>query len=479
MSSTQTVIPGFGPSPSGPETNRKGSVKRARELLESGVGSTRATSPVPRPPALKIAAHQTQWPLPASGLPPRHLNPHPHPQQHPKFRHPRGPPPARPPRPSEVPAQLPSPSIYSTRSGQSSEASSNCLPRPARSFSHPKQPQSLPPPRPRPEAKDDSYVSPTGTNDMTPRTLIATDDPFRQPSASSTVSVQMPMPEAPVPSVNPRVRTAGLTTPNARSSQARRSSVSPIPVSEGFVNPRQTLESLASSRAIPSSWGSGPAESEILGTCLDNESDEDEHTVETGQNQAETLVRTASWGKRQKPTMRTIMTLNLNSKTSIPDVPSSNPRDEWNKNAAAESHNVGAAFSQALHVPSVLRRGSTSTTESSVDPEKPRFADIVHNPAAAKGLVEPLPNFPQNAPTMSAKRPGGRKPSHLDMAAVRDAETRGSLSSLSDLIRRATKLASNLDRGRTASRADLAADPEHKVIMGELLEMNMFERSIS
>lgn len=38
------------------------------------------------------------------------------------------------------------------------------------------------------------------------------------------------------------------------------------------------------------------------------------------------------------------------------------------------------------------------------------------------------------------------------MEAVREAESRGSTTSLAELIRRATKLASNLDRGKTASR---------------------------
>lgn len=47
---------------------------------------------------------------------------------------------------------------------------------------------------------------------------------------------------------------------------------------------------------------------------------------------------------------------------------------------------------------------------------------------------------------------GRKRPPRLDVDAVRDAEARGSLSSLPDLIRRATRLASNLDRGRTASR---------------------------
>lgn len=49
-------------------------------------------------------------------------------------------------------------------------------------------------------------------------------------------------------------------------------------------------------------------------------------------------------------------------------------------------------------------------------------------------------------------RPSTRRPPRLDIDTVRDAEARGSLTSLPDLIKRATKLASNLDRGRTASR---------------------------
>ena len=54
-------------------------------------------------------------------------------------------------------------------------------------------------------------------------------------------------------------------------------------------------------------------------------------------------------------------------------------------------------------------------------------------------------------PGMSDKIPSSRRPPRLNIEAVREAEARGSTTSLSDLIRRATKLASNLDRGKTAS----------------------------
>jgi hypothetical protein len=58
------------------------------------------------------------------------------------------------------------------------------------------------------------------------------------------------------------------------------------------------------------------------------------------------------------------------------------------------------------------------------------------------------------APTrgLSTKRDATKRPPRLDIDAVRDMEARGSTTSLTDLIKRATKLASNLDRGKTASR---------------------------
>lgn len=55
-------------------------------------------------------------------------------------------------------------------------------------------------------------------------------------------------------------------------------------------------------------------------------------------------------------------------------------------------------------------------------------------------------------PGMSSRIPLEKRPPKLNISAVREAEARGSMTSLSDLIKRATKLASNLDRGRTASR---------------------------
>lgn len=132
------------------------------------------------------------------------------------------------------------------------------------------------------------------------------------------------------------------------------------------------------------------------------------------------------------------------------------------------------AANQMLHPPSQLRKGSTSTASSDslkgIDPEKPPFSQ--EEPPYSAGLAKEMGVFgtlPKAAPTMSDKRPWGRKPAALNMYAVRDAEARGSLSSLTDLIRRATKLASNLDHGRTASRADLfnGGEAEFKASKGK------------
>ncbi|KAJ5967367.1 hypothetical protein N7501_003615 [Penicillium viridicatum] len=441
-----TEVPSSGPSG---QPGRSGSVKRARQMLDAGVRPERASPPqqMGYPPVPRNVSHQTQWPLPDSGLPPHPIN------EHPRYLGPRGPPPRRPPHPSE----LPSPSIYSERDGPISERSSSPSQRPPRSFS-----QLQPPPLAQLRGPvNDAPTSPTSTIDMTPRISIATEDLFRQSVASSTTSVpnmpQVPptfrLPESGLSQDDPRHRTAGLVAPlNARRpGRARQSSIPPIP--EALADSRFTKCSVASSRAIPS-WGSGPAESEILGAYLDMDSDDGQRSPGLQEDDT-SLVRSASVGKRGKPTMRTILKSNPVSVVSMP----SPTQEESTKNTAVRSIGMGVPASQVPRIPSQLRNSSTTASSESVkgiDPEKPPFAPHYDSPSDAR-LEKELEAFgalPHAAPTMSDKRPGGRKPPALNMHAVRDAEARGSLSSLSDLIRRATKLATNLDHGRTASKAN-------------------------
>ncbi|KAJ5613533.1 hypothetical protein N7528_007187 [Penicillium herquei] len=460
------------PTPgSSSEPERKGSVKRARQLLEAGVRPTGI--PVSRTPSApaRDAAYQTPWPLPASGLQPRPLNPH-----NPRFMDSRGPPPLRPPRPSDVPSQIPSPSIYSVRSGENSDPnlplnSSNPYPyptRPGRSFSHPNQRHHQ-----LRQTANNETLSSTSIVDMNSYSPVGTDDSFRHSIHSTSSSIPytssiVPLPERVMPQSQSPRQASGLNIPNTRRSRVQ-SSVSPIP--EEIPDPRQAFRSYASSRVIPSSWGSGPAESEILGAYLDEGSSDEGDERPRHEHEEVNPVRSASVGKRHRPTMRTIMKSNPSSEVSIPDMPNAplsyasaesihDPIGPTTTTVVGEMTRTPAAGHITMRTPSPVRRGSISSFsgESYVDPEKPRFAKQEEQGTFRGALEKELETLPQAAPTMSDKRPNGRKPPRLNLDAVRGAEARGSLSSLTDLIRRATKLASNLDRGRTASRADLAGE---------------------
>lgn len=424
---------------------------------------SRTASPGQRPSPGRQDSPQTQWPLPASGLQPRLIQSN----QHPGFRDPRGPPPRRPPRPSEVPSQVPSPSVYSARTDRDSEA--NYANRPARSFSHPEPPQ-LPMSRPYPN--DESCPSPTSKVDMATGVSITTDELFRDSKISTTSSVSgvppVPSKAPPQAAREPWQHTAGILPPSrVRHPQGCNSAVSPIPESREPLDPRRALGSFASSRVIPSSWGPGPAQSDILEAYLDIDSDSDEHEHHEDHDGSGALVRHASIGKREKPTMRTFAKHTATSEAPVPEKSSSHPKEESGQEKATATGALGVEVADPeSNTPLSTRTVSTASSESCIDPEKPRFAQLAQT-VSNEALQKEIESLTQAAPAMSENRPGARRPPRLDINAVRVAETRGSLSSLSDLIRRATKLASNLDRGRTASRADLAADEDSNNAHGE------------
>lgn len=170
--------------------------------------------------------------------------------------------------------------------------------------------------------------------------------------------------------------------------------------------------------------------------------------------------------------MRTILKSNPVSEVSVVDMQAPAQKNPV-KDTPAASVDMRAPTDKVPSSHTRPRNASTSTTSTDslkgVDPEKPPFShqqDVPYSAGLEKEL-EIMGTLPRAAPTLSDKRPGGHKPPALNMHAVRDAEARGSLSSLTDLIRRATKLASNLDRGRTASRTDLAAGGEAEFMAGK------------
>ncbi|KAI3066405.1 hypothetical protein CBS147353_8048 [Aspergillus niger] len=448
---------GSGPQQDG-DVARKGSVKRAREMLQAGKRPERA--PEEPAPSFRInPAHMTQWPLPDNApLPPNMANPQA------TLVVPKGPPPVRPPRPD-----CPSPSVYSERSMSDVPPAPSPLniKRPVPSFS---QPFPIPPgPRPAIRIPIPRPPSPDSVAGSTPRVSVATDDLFRQ-SGVSTVSSITELPSVPhplppqqrvAPGAAPK-KTASLAppVPVARPGGNRASSVSPIP-EELPDSPTISQDQYGSAQPYPPSWYSGQAESEILGTYLDGESDDDvsRHSTHQAGVATATLLRQASVGTRGKPSLRTIQKSNASSPVPPSERTPVSARPTTSGTTGTEfilkEISIGPDRRDSM--------SSSSTGSAHFNLEKaPIVLDLsTQHPALARpyvdngGLEKEVGALPRAAPTMSDKRPGGRRPPRLNMSAVRDAEARGSLTSLPDLIRRATRLASNLEHGRTASRNDL------------------------
>ncbi|ESZ99557.1 hypothetical protein SBOR_0122 [Sclerotinia borealis F-4128] len=501
---------------------RGGSVKRARERAAAG----RPTEPIPAPrpydpsslndipipprarhqgpPGMPITGAQSavgmtisrptqvapQWPLMGtnSGREPQQYQAPPN----------RGPPPQRPPRPSHVPSILDASRIQDITptfqyQPQQPPQSQNLFP--------------LPQPRGSPRNQD---------NDFDP-SFPSMQSPLTSSSRRSTVSSVGTIPDFPVPI--PAVVPAGRKSANlgppptsrrgASSYYSQASFVSPIPeVSEGLGLSPRTLagshSSYASSAAIPSSWGP-----ESPGYYRSDEDDEDDDDYEDDRrfdavsegresrgsydNDDQGLIRSASIGKRARPSMIT----------------------------TRSSGQIDPARLAALSMPPDTRRlGPTPLQHSILSPvEAQRSAQwpIPGNPnsplAGGTGLIDPTPSnsdasVPTNAMVVmtdlpsrdGTKSPGAnamlgayqaasalpsdtsrtkssfaneggpfsrlsaiRRPPRLNIDAVREAEARGSLTSLPDLIRRATRLASMMDRGRRpASRMGLDDFPSDR-----------------
>jgi hypothetical protein len=262
-----------------------------------------------------------------------------------------------------------------------------------------------------------------------------------------------------VPQHNPYLRTAGLIAPlnTHRDLKPSRSSTSIAP--ESIPNNRQTLGSLASSQAIPSSWQFEPAEPEIFGADLDAEWDEgNRFSLQT----VGILGRSASVSKKSKSAMYTISKHNLASSDSILSML---PPPLAILRSNSDSRDSVVVF----YLQDASRRGSASALLSesakSVDYEKSHIAQQSISYQQDEELdmeyIEKEPEaLPRYISTTSKKRSNGRKPLP-DIGAVRDTGPRISLASLTSLIRRAVKMATiprmapNPDNTRANSRIDL------------------------
>ncbi|CBF76828.1 hypothetical protein AN4767.2 [Aspergillus nidulans FGSC A4] len=408
---------------------RKGSVRRAREMLEVGkrprIRAPQENAALPPGPRM---SQQTAWPLLGDDGPGVNVvdsrDRGPNLGDSPgRLMAPRAPPPPRPPR-----QDPPSPSVYSERSVP------DAVPSPLHLNNRNRAPSFSQP------FVNQQHIHPA-LREPVPSTK---EDPFRKSAASSLGSIpSIPDFPPPLPSQN----NAASLAPTApmRSGMNRRSSVSPIPEE---LPDSPTILNKPYTRLTASSWNSEQQESEVLGAYMDNNS---EGALESPEHAEVSLVRQASVGTRGKPSLRTI------SKPSADGMVGGAGRTETpiGQTNDASLKEVAAGLSTRNSF------SSGSFKESDIDPEKPPI--VLENDTNAqhsydndmRSVEKETAALPQRTPTMSEMRPGARRPPRLNINAVREAEARGSLTSLSDLIKRATKLATNLEHGRTASRNDL------------------------
>lgn len=171
------------------------------------------------------------------------------------------------------------------------------------------------------------------------------------------------------------------------------------------------------------------------------------------------LLRQASLGRRTKPSLMTIRSVDTSStkRKQSPD------DKEWETG-------IGGAMLAArdgLGGDGPARLRQISPDDASLDSPIDRDFEKHMDPEKDGSMAGPAFRLQQGSrATGFADRPGRPRPPRLDVDAVREAEARGSLTSLPELIRRATRLAANLDRGKTASRLGLefweAGAPEKK-----------------
>ncbi|EEP75645.1 predicted protein [Uncinocarpus reesii 1704] len=432
----------------------KGSVRRAREMMKAGlppnvyadVGRGRGPQaptrlPARQPPPVPAAFSPDEQGVRGPNMAPSQMAPWPLPDDNTgvieisRYPDDMAPPrPQRPPRPD--PRNVPAPLDPS----RMQEYTSNTA------YNQPPGVMGYQYEDPRAYAQD---LTPVSDQTMSP-------DSFSDPFSS---------PEFP-PDRGYLQRNQYLGPPSARrganSFYANNPNISPIQEEFPESSPRKPI-SYASSKVIPSSWGTAPLDGDFPTSSRESlgahAADDDEG-----------LVRQASVGKRGKPSLRTI-NKPQNSQTSETEGrrlrPEGRGEDIRFNNADVGAYAVGGMTPNTTDTRSPtgnqqrafnqnrFSSDSASSEDTLDDLEKlPISKTQILGTLSEKELKElELLNHDNRVVSKSNRsRLDVKRPPPLDIDAVREAEARGSLTSLPDLIRRATKLASNLDRGRTASR---------------------------
>lgn len=281
-------------------------------------------------------------------------------------------------------------------------------------------------------------------------------NPTSSTMSMSDSSIPLPPAQIPGPLATPR------RNPNHGPPQSMRRGASSYYSSMSIVSPiiEESVEStprkggsFASSKVIPSSWGSGPPDFDVIQAYKDLD-DEGNNLDQDGAS----IIRQASLGKKSKPSLRTI------GKTQ-----SGQSMDNQGGGLIAR----GPDFKDSVNFTVAGRDNPNSQIPNDASHAGQNLSP--RDPESSSGYSRYLNNDLEKPPIIftNNERPirknnltgaeGGNigvlanEKQHLkiDIEAVREAEARGSLTSLPDLIRRATRLATNLDRGKTASRVGM------------------------
>lgn len=127
------------------------------------------------------------------------------------------------------------------------------------------------------------------------------------------------------------------------------------------------------------------------------------------------------------------------------------PQSEAGYGYFLKPDNVPRQVGSELYLMPTMARESQVTVSDFGDSSKPNDRTLVYSPTPTP------PNEENNEDPITTKLNARgqftrKAPTGLDLGKVKDAEARGSLTSLPDLIRRATKLAAVLETGRPESR---------------------------
>ncbi|KAI9825985.1 MAG: hypothetical protein M1819_007486 [Sarea resinae] len=350
--------------------------------------------------------------------------------------------------------------------------------------------------------QDNSHASTNRVQRVTDYAPSTTSTRLSEASSVGTI------PDFPVPATLQAPRRVPNTRPppvarrGVSSYYSQGSFVSPIPEENPEARRWHGHGSIASSNVIPSSWGSGPP-AYYSGPYAEEFAEEDDpadrevpRSPFSADHEDSTLVRQASVGKRHKPSLTTIKSSeklsqdaknsalknasneNLSRKSSVSDLSKGSVG-----RAAVAAGATGGAIAAGL---GASRAGKPSSTDALslgtglLDPSSSSETSSsgTRTQAHAKGqstsnlpvdsrteilgglekggaLDPPMSNtFGTQPLSFSSRVTNLRRPPRLNIDAVKEAEARGSLTSLPDLIRRATRLAAVLDRSRPASRLD-------------------------